>query len=186
MSGNFGSAFAFLADTLVGLYVMAVLLRFVLQWRRADFYNPLSQFVVVVTNPLLKPLRRVIPGWRGLDIAALVLAYLISLLLILSLGLILHGAVIPAPWLLYYGLLKLLVLFLQLYFFTIIIQALLSWVSPGGYNPVAMVLFSVNEPLLRPFRRILPPMGGFDLSPLFALILLQFLIHLIPLPLGLR
>lgn len=186
MSGNFGSAFAFLVNTLVGLYVMTILLRFVLQWRRADFYNPLSQFVVVVTNPLLKPLRRVIPGWRGLDIAALVLAYVISVLLVLSLGLIARGVTLPVEWLLYYALLKLAVIFLQLFFFTILIQVILSWVSPGGYNPVALALFSVNEPLLRPFRRILPPIGGLDLSPLFALILLQFLTYLIPLPPGLR
>ena len=143
--------------------------------------NPLSQFTVKVTSPLLKPLRRVIPGFRGIDIASLVLAYAFSLLTILVI-LAIAGAGINAAMLFWFGLLKLLLVTLQMYFLTLILQVILSWVSSGGQHPLMGPLWSINEPLLRPFRKLVPPLGGFDLSPLFAFILLQFLSYLVPLP----
>lgn len=171
MGNNITLAGQFLINTLFGLYIGAVLLRFLLQAVRADYYNPLAQIVVKLTNPLLLPLRRIIPGWRKLDLAALVLAYLLALLN-LALVVLLYGAM-PAllPWLLG-GLLRLLLILLNLYTFTILIQALMSWLSPG-YHPVMGALASVNEPLLRPVRRLIPPLGGLDLSPLFVLLGLQ-------------
>ena len=184
MSGNFASATLFLVNTLCSLYAMVVLMRFLLQLVRADFYNPLSQFVVRATNPLLRPLRRVIPGAFGIDFAALVLVYLVALVTIALLAAI-AGASLPLPMLLGYALLKVVVLLIQLYFFTILVQVILSWVNPG-WSPVAALLHSINDPLLRPFRRILPSLGGIDLSPLFAVILLQFLTFLVPLPALLR
>lgn len=180
MSGNFASAILFLVNTLCSLYGMVVLLRFLLQLVRADFYNPLSQFVVKATNPLLRPLRRVIPGAFGIDFAALVLLYLVALVTVALLAAI-AGASLPLPLLFGYALLKCIVLLIRLYFFTILIEAILSWVNPG-WSPVAALLHTINAPLLRPFRRIIPPLGGIDLSPLFALILLQFLTFLVPLP----
>src|SRR5690606_37428076 len=180
MNGNFSGALIFLVNTLLGLYAMTILLRFLLQLVRADFYNPLSQFVVKVTNPLLRPLRRIIPGAMGLDLAALLLFYLVALITVALLALI-AGATLPAAYLLWFALLKCIVIAIQLFFFTILIQVILSWVAQG-WHPVAGALHAVNEPLLRPFRRLLPPLGGFDLSPLFAIILLQFLSFLIPLP----
>lgn len=180
MNGNFSGALIFLVNTLLGLYAMTILLRFLLQLVRADFYNPLSQFVVKITNPLLRPLRRIIPGAMGLDLAALLLFYLVALITVALLALI-AGATLPAAYLLWFALLKCIVIAIQLFFFTILIQVILSWVAQG-WHPVAGALHAVNEPLLRPFRRLLPPLGGFDLSPLFAIILLQFLSFLIPLP----
>ncbi|HEX6930218.1 MAG TPA: YggT family protein [Gammaproteobacteria bacterium] len=180
MSGNFAAAVLFLVNTLLSLYGMVVLLRFLLQLVRADFYNPLSQFVVRATNPLLRPLRRVVPGAWGIDFAALLLTYLVALVTVAALVAI-AGASLPAPLLLGYALLKCILLLIHLYFFTILVQVILSWVSPG-WSPVASMLHSLNEPLLRPFRRILPSLGGLDLSPLFAIILLQFVSFLIPLP----
>lgn len=173
MGSNLTLAGQFLLNTLFGLYIGAVLLRFLLQAVRADYYNPLAQIVVKLTNPLLLPLRRIIPGWRKLDLAALVLAYLLALLN-LALVMVLYG-VTPAipPWLLG-GVLRLLLILLNLYTFTILIQALMSWLSPG-YHPVMQTLASVNEPLLRPVRRLIPPLGGLDLSPLFVLLGLQVL-----------
>lgn len=185
MSGNVAAGMVFLVNTLGGLYIMTFLLRFILQLRRADFYNPLSQFVVKVTNPLLKPLRRIVPGWQGLDIATLLIVYLLSALLIFLLAWMSRGVLLPVEWVAWYGLLKVIIITINLYFLTLILQVILSWVSQGGYNPIAGALFSINEPLLRPFRKLLPPIGGFDLSPLFAIILLQFLRYLIPLPGGL-
>lgn len=180
MSGNLPGALIFLVDTLLSLYGMVILLRFVLQLVRADFYNPLSQFVVKATNPLLKPLRRVIPGAWGIDFAAIVLAYIVAIATVLAL-LGIAGAGVPGAMLLIWAALKCLVWLLQLYFFTILVQAIMSWVSQG-WNPVAGVLHTVNAPLLRPFQRLLPPLGGIDLSPLLAIILLQFLTYLVPLP----
>ena len=181
---NVPGALIFLVNTLLSLYGMVVLLRFVLQLVRADFYNPLSQFVVKATNPLLKPLRRIIPGFRGIDVAALLLAYAVAVVTVFALVAI-AGAQLAVPMLLVYAALKSVVWLIQLYFFTILVQVILSWVSQG-WNPVAAVLYSVNGPLLRPFQRLLPPLGGIDLSPLFAIILLQFVSHLIPLPALLR
>ncbi|HEX7048067.1 MAG TPA: YggT family protein [Gammaproteobacteria bacterium] len=184
MSGNFASAILFLVNTLLGLYGMVVLLRFLLQLVRADFYNPLSQFVVKATNPLLRPLRRAIPGAFGIDFAALLLFYLVALITIALLAAI-AGVSLPVLWLLGYAVLKCVLLVLQLYFLTILVQAILSWVRPG-WSPVSAVLHAINAPLLRPFQKIIPPLGGIDLSPLFAIILLQFLTFLVPLPYPLR
>ncbi|HEX6929899.1 MAG TPA: YggT family protein [Gammaproteobacteria bacterium] len=184
MSGNVSSAVLFLVNTLFGLYAMVVLLRFLLQMVRADFYNPLSQFVVKATNPLLRPLRRVIPGAFGIDFAALLLFYLVALVTVALLAAI-AGISLPVLWLLGYAVLKCVLLLLHLFFFTILVQVILSWVSPG-WSPVGAVLYAVNAPLLRPFQKIIPPLGGLDLSPLFAIILLQFLSFLVPLPYPLR
>ncbi len=176
MGGQYVSnAGQFLISTLFGLYIVAVMLRFLLQWVRADFYNPLSQFLVKATNPPLRPLRRVIPGWRGVDFASVVL-----LLALQALELVLLTWVDPRPLslpgpvgLLVLSLAKLLGLLLSIYFFTILIEVILSWVSPGAYHPAAYLLHQLNEPVMRPARSILPPMGGLDLSPIIVLIGLQ-------------
>lgn len=180
MSGNVTSGVLFLVDTLLSLYAMVVLLRFLLQMVRADFYNPLSQFVVRATNPLLQPLRRVIPGAWGIDFAALLLTWLIMLVTVTLLAMI-AGVTLPVIALLGYAVLKGILLLIHLYFFTILVQVILSWVSPG-WSPVAGVLYTVNAPLLRPVQKVLPSLGGIDLSPLFVIILLQFVSFLVPLP----
>lgn len=179
MSGNFPGALVFLVNTLFSLYAMVVLLRFILQMVRADFYNPLSQFVVRATNPLLRPVRKIVPGAWGIDFATLVVFYLVSLLTVLLL-LAIAGVSQPLPTVLGNAVLKCIVLAIHLYFITILIEVILSWVSPG-WNPVKALLYTVNAPLLGPFRRLIPSLGGIDLSPLFALILLQFINHLVPL-----
>ncbi|MGD8379496.1 MAG: YggT family protein [Gammaproteobacteria bacterium] len=170
-------ALVFLINTLFGLYILAVMLRFLLQAVRADFYNPVSQIVVKVTSPLLLPLRRLIPGYRGIDFAAIVLMLILQLLNGIVLMLIFSMPLSAmASWsLLVWAVVKLITTLLNLYFFTILIQALLSWITPGTYNPLMSVLWSLNEPLLRPVRRVIPPLGGLDLSPLFVIIALQFL-----------
>lgn len=173
MSNNFITATNFLIETLFTLYIGAVMLRFLLQLVRADYYNPLSQLVIKVTNPLLLPLRKVIPGYAKLDLAALVLALLLSILQIVIL-LLLNGLPLNPTAILTGAVMRLIALVINLYTFTIIIQVVLSWVSPG-YHPIASALWSLNEPLLRPVRRLIPPLGGLDLSPLFVLLGLQVL-----------
>ncbi len=172
----------FLLSTLFQLYIALILLRFLLQWARADFYNPLSQFIVKVTSPLLRPLRRIIPGWGGLDIACLLLAYLVTLVQVALVGAhiapynflgLLDGQMMGPVSLLLVSLLDLITLAIGLYMIAIIIQAIASWVSPGNYNPALTLLYSLTEPLLRPARRLLPPISGLDLSPILVLLGLQ-------------
>lgn len=172
MNGYLLNPLEFLLSTLFQLYITVVMVRFLLQWVRADFYNPVSQFVVKVTNPLLRPLRRMIPGWGGIDIAAVVLMLLLQLIS-LTLILLLRGQGIPLATLLLWSVAELLSLAFNVYIFAIIVQAVLSWVSPGQYNPVSGILYSLTEPLLRPARRLLPPISGIDLSPLLVLLALQ-------------
>ena len=175
MGGSYaGNAGVFLIQTLFGLYIGAVMLRFLLALTRADFYNPISQFLVKVTNPPLVPLRRIIPSALGLDLAAIVLMLLLQALELILVGAI-KGFGFHPLGLVVLAMAELLALLLRIYFFTILIQVILSWVSPGGYNPAVALLYSINEPLLGRARRLLPPIHGFDLSPILVMIGLQLL-----------
>jgi YggT family protein len=166
-------AFQFLINTVFNLFLMVVILRFWLQLARADFYNPFSQFVVKATNPLVLPLRRMVPSIGSLDTATLLLAYAVALIKLLLLQfLIVKGIVLPQS-LLWAGIVVIKEAF-SLLFWILVIRALLSWFSQG-HNPIEQVMQQLTEPLLRPIRRILPPMGGLDLSVLVVLIGLQFL-----------
>jgi len=165
-------AIVFLINALFGLYAGAVMLRFLLQWVRASFYNPLCQAIVRLTNPLLLPLRRVVPGWRNLDIAALVLMFVVELVNVALLMLILGISVSPV-YVLYWAVIKLLFILINLYFFSILLEALLSWVGQGRGDPLSGVLRPLNAPLLRPVRRLLPAVGGLDFSPLVIMLFLQ-------------
>ncbi len=167
------NAFYFLFDTLFNLYLMVVLLRIWLQLSRADFYNPLSQFVVKATNPLLIPLRRLLPSIGKLDTGAVVLALLVGALKILLIQLMLIGQLDLMGTLVGAVLTTVREAF-SLVFWVLIIRAILSWFSQGR-NPMEMVLLQLTEPLLAPVRRVIPPIGGLDLSVLVVLVALQFL-----------
>ncbi len=162
----------FLVNTLFGLYILAVLLRFLLALVRADFYNPVSQFLVKVTNPVLIPLRRIIPSAGKVDTSALVLMLVLQMA---ALGLIalLRDSQISIAALLLLSLAELLGLLLNVFLFAILIQVIMSWLNPGAYNPAVSLLYSLTEPVLRPCRRLIPPFSGIDLSPLVALIVIQ-------------
>ena len=170
------SAGIYLVQTLGSMYLLIVLLRFVLQWLRADFFNPVSQFVVRATQPLLKPLRRLIPSFGGFDLASLVLALLLQTLLS-ALMLTLSGAgglvVSLLPMLLLWSLIAVLALFAKIFFFALVASVILSWVAQGSHNPGVLLVNQLCEPLLSPIRRILPNLGGLDLSPIFAFIALN-------------
>ena len=162
----------FLISTLFGLYILAVLLRFLLALVRADFYNPVSQFLVKVTNPALIPLRRIIPSAGKVDSSALVLMLLLQMV---ALGLIalLRDSQTSIGALLILSLAELLGLLLNVFLFAILIQVIMSWINPGAYNPAVSLLYSLTEPVLRPCRRLIPTFSGIDLSPLLALIGIQ-------------
>lgn len=173
---GFGTATIYIVQTLGSLYLLIVLLRFILQLVRADFYNPLSQFVVKATQPLLKPLRRIIPGFGGLDLASLVLAVLLQLLLMVAvLTLMGYGVGGYLLQLLVWSIIGVTALFLKVFFFALIVSVILSWVAPGSYNPAAQLVNQICDPLLTPIRRILPNLGGLDISPIFAFIALNLI-----------
>ncbi|MDP4534622.1 YggT family protein [Alkalimonas collagenimarina] len=167
------NALFFLINTAFNLYLMVVVLRLWLQLARADFYNPFSQFIVKATNPLVLPMRKVIPSLGQLDTATLVLAWLVAVVKMLLIQQLFLGQIaIPAA--LVAGLIILLKETLSLVFWIVIIRAILSWFSQGR-NPIEQVMHQLTEPLLRPIRRVIPPLGGLDLSVLVVLIGLQFI-----------
>jgi YggT family protein len=168
------TAVVFLVQTLFGFYILAVMLRFLLQGVRADFYNPLVQFLVHITNPPLLPLRRIVPGYRGLDLAAVVLAFVLQTVEVLLITLLL-GQPIGVGGLLMMTVLELLKLLINIYLWGVIIQAVLSWFNPDPYHPAARVLAQLTAPVLRPARRLLPPISGVDLSPMLVVIALIFI-----------
>ncbi len=174
MGGSYvGNAATFLIETLFGLYILIVMLRFLLQWARADFYNPISQFILKATQPPLAPLRRFIPGFAGLDLAAAVFMLVLKFVeLWLVTGLL--GITPQIGGLAMLSIAELLGLLVNVFIFSILIQVIISWVSPGGtHNPVMGLLHSLNEPLLAPARRVIPPISGLDLSPIAVIIFLQ-------------
>jgi YggT family protein len=165
----FTNPLVFLVKTLFGLYITIVIIRFLLQWAGADFYNPLSQFIVKMTSPVLRPLRRLLPGYGGVDVASLVVAWLLKtvelavLTLLLGLSLNPLGAVawaVPA----------LVALFINIFLFAILIRVILSWVNPDPYNPAVGILTRITDPILIPAQRVIPPIGGIDLSPMLVMI----------------
>lgn len=178
MNSSGSNAFSYLVGTLIDLYIGAVLLRVLLQCVRADFYNPLSQFLVQITNPVLKPLRRVIPPFGRLDTAAVVLMLGLE---IIGVFIVSRIAAAPASWpaIIAFSATKLAMTLLMMYFFLIIAAVLVSWLGQGLRHPFVPLLYQLTEPVLRPFRRVIPPIAGIDLSPLFALIAIRFLILLL-------
>ncbi|KGT93850.1 membrane protein [Erwinia typographi] len=167
----------FLVKTLIDLYVMVLLLRIWMQWSRADFYNPLSQFVVKITQPVVKPLRRVLPAIGPIDTASLLLAFVLTTLKYPILLMIQVGAFSLDPMNLLVGLLSLLKSAGSLVFWVIIIRSLMSWISQGR-GPVDYLLVQLTEPLMSPIRRILPAMGGIDFSAMVVILILYMLNYL--------
>lgn len=157
--------------TLGGLYLLVVLLRFLLQLARADFYNPLSQFIAKATNPVLLPLRRVIPGLFGLDLACLVLALAVQFVTVFF-SLLLAGIFNPVLALLW-GALGIVSMVMYIYYICMIAMIILSWVAPQTRHPAAILAVQLVRPLCMPIQRILPAMGGIDISPIFVFLFLQ-------------
>lgn len=173
-------ALIYVIQTLGQLYLLVALLRFILQLVRADFYNPLCQFAVKATQPLLAPLRRIIPSVAGIDLAGLVLVLALQFVLI---AIVLAVAGLPViqllPQILIWTPILVAALVLKIFFFALIISVILSWVAPGSYNPGAQLTQQICEPLLAPLRNLLPNLGGLDISPIFAFIAINLLERLV-------
>jgi len=182
MGGYVNNAAVFLVDTLFGLYILVVLVRFLLQWLRADFYNPVSQFIITVTNPPVRLLRRFIPGFRGLDLATLLLALVLSMIktwLLVSM----IGRSATFQGLLVYSVGELLQLTIYVFIFAILIRVVLSWIAPHqGYNPALRLLYDITEPIMEPARRLIPPIAALDISPILVFIFLYLTLMLVVQP----
>lgn len=171
-----------LADILITIlliassfYLTIVLLRFLLQLARADFYNPITQFAVKATNPLLRPLRRIIPGWGGIDGASLVLAVIIQGITFFLILIALNGG-IPSfnpLTLLTWSVLNVLDLIVTIYFWSVIAVVVVSWIAPGSNHPAIQLVAQITEPVMRPVRNLMPSMGGLDLSPIIVFLILN-------------
>jgi YggT family protein len=179
----FAASATLLIQTVFGLYVLAVMLRLLLQWVRADFYNPLSQFIVKITNPPLRPLRRVIPGWGGIDLASVLLLIALQMAELFLVNLTL-GQAFGASGLFIASIAELLGLLINVFIGAILMQVILSWVAPGNYNPLIGLVHKIADPVLAPARRIIPPISGIDLSPLVVLVVLQLLKILLVAPIA--
>ena len=177
MGSHFGAAGAFLVQTIFGIAILIVMLRFLLQLVKADFYNPASQLIVRATQPILAPMRRIIPGVGGIDLSSIVLMLVLQMVetgLLKAMGAYALFNVSTAG-LLVWAIADLVELATFVFIFALIVQVILSWLSPGAYNPVVGLLYSFNEPILRPARRVLPSTSGLDFSPLIALIFLNLI-----------
>ena len=173
---NLTGALIYLVSTLTDLYVTAILLRLLLQWVRADFYNPLSQFLIKITNPVLVPTRRLIPSIGKLDTASVVVMLLLELLQLVLINL-LGKTEFGFQFLFLFAIQKLLITLLLTYFVLIIARVIVSWIANQSRHPLIPLIYQLTEPVLRPIGKLLPPMGGIDLSPLFALIDVHFLVN---------
>jgi len=170
--------FIFLIDTLFSIYIAIMLLRFILQQVGADFYNPISQFIVKATQPLVTITRRFIPSIRKIDTATLVLVLaliIIKLVLLFSIA----GYPVNGIQLLVKGLHDLISLTFDIFIVALFVQAILSWVNPDPYNPISILLRSLTWPVLKPIKKYVPTLGGLDLSTLVALIGLMFIKRLV-------
>jgi len=182
MGSYFSDAGLFLIDTVLGIYILLVLLRFLLQITQADFYNPISQFIVRTTNPPLVRLRRFIPGLWGIDLSALLLVLSMEAIRISLTAMLLgHSPRFAGVVLLSIGELAKLAVYIAI--FSIFVRALLSWFSSGLQHPMTRLLSSFTEPLLRPARRMIPATGGIDLSPLIVFIATMLVLKLLVQPL---
>jgi YggT family protein len=174
------TALIFIVDTLLSLALFVVLARLLLQWARADFRNPIAQAIVRLTNPLILPLRRVLPPIGKVDTASVVAVLLVA---IIKRGILFALTGYGTPSLEIWAqaiLIDLVQALLRTYFYAILLYALLSLIAPSGYSPLQSVLASVCEPILSPVRRLIPPIAGIDLSPLWVVIAIQAILLLLP------
>ena len=184
MSGDyFTQATIFLVELFFDIFIIALLLRYLLTKAHADSFNPLSELITKVTNPLLKPLRRKIPGYLGVDWSSVVALLLVQALEVTLVELIMSGEMLAFSGLIILTVTHLLKTILYIYLFIVIVQVIISWINPDAYNPITMIMYQLSEPILRPVRRTIPSAGGFDFSPLIILVIINLLMILLISPL---
>jgi len=174
MGSSISQVLLLIINTLGGLYIIAVVLRFLLQAARADFYNPVSQSIVKLTSPLITPLRKMIPGYRGFDFASLILALLLN---IVATGLMLlvtgNLGVVDTGTIVAWSAVGLIAFILKIYKYGLLISIIASWIAPYSGNPVLLLIHQLLEPIMKKVHRVIPPMGGLDFSPIFVFLGIQ-------------
>ena len=179
MTDNFANAGVFLIQTFAGLYFILVMVRFLMQVSRVDYYNPICQGIVKITDPPIKPLKKLIPTIRGVDFATLLIAMLVQLIAI-TLIMLIKGGWIFHPVYIAWTLVGMFSMIFDIYFFALIIMVIASWVAPYGSHPVLTLVQQLTEPVCGPARRLLPPMGGLDFSIILVFVAItlidQFLV----------
>ncbi len=174
--GQVGSALAQIFNTIAGLYLLFVVARFLLQLAKADFYNPISQAVFRATDPVVRIFRSFIPGFRGIDFSSLILAFIVQFIAI-SVTILLYGGAIPSVGFIitwsFIGVLNFIILF---YYYALIASIVMSFVVmfSGNMNPhpILLLVWQITEPIMAPFRKVIPPMGGLDFSPIFIFLII--------------
>lgn len=174
-----GSSAALIFSTLTGIYLLAVLLRFLLQVAKADFYNPVSQSVIKITDPMVRILRTFIPGYKGIDFSSLVLAFIVEAIAICVL-IILYGGSIPgAGYIITWAFVGVILFVVNIYYYAILASIIMSFVMmfSGSTNPhpLLLLVWQLTEPVMAPVRKIIPSMGGLDFSPIFIFIAIQII-----------
>lgn len=173
MAGTLNNAFLFLVNTLFNVYLFILCIRLILAWVGADYHEPLTQFIVRFTNFIVKPLRRYVPNFRDLETSTLILILAIEAIKFFFLAILSFG--LPNIFgLLIFAFADTLRLFITTFFYAILLQAIISWIQPQ--SPINYVLTKFCSPVLRPLQRIIPPINGFDITPIPAFIILQLLI----------
>jgi YggT family protein len=184
MGQSVGTAGVYLISTLVNLFLFIVVLRFILQFSKADFYNPICQTIAKVTSPLVRPVQGIIKPMGRIDIATLIVAFVVKALGLVAILQIAGAGMPPVFNLLMGALTGVISTLLDIYFFALLISIILSWVAPNTGHPGAMLIYQITEPVMAPVRNILPSMGGIDLSPIFVFIAINVLEILIVGPLA--
>lgn len=168
-------ALLFLIETISNLFILVLLVRLVLPFVHANYRNPVVQGILKITSPLVVPLRRVLPSVGKVDSATFVVAYAVQYLALILMVAVSSGGAIPEPLaLVWIALIKLIVMLIKLFAYAIFVRIILSWIAPQQYNPVSEIIGAITEPLLAPARRVVPPIGGLDISPMIVMIALFF------------
>ncbi|NQV68500.1 MAG: YggT family protein [Pseudohongiella sp.] len=177
--GSFGISIAPILSTIGGIYLLAILLRFLLQVAKADFYNPMSQAIVRITDPLIRIFRHFIPGYRGIDFSTLIVALVVEAIAIYAL-ILLYGYSIPGPGsVITWAFVGVIYFVINIYYYAIIGSIIMSFVMmfSGNMNPhpILRLILQLTEPVMAPVRKVIPPMAGLDFSPIFIFIIIQLL-----------
>ena len=185
MSGNyFAQATIFLVELFFDIFILALILRYLFTIVRIDSLNPLSSLIIKITNPLLKPLRRTIPGYFGIDWSSVLALFLVQGIEIILISLIVNGVTPVIGGLVILTIAHLLRMILYIYLFVILIQVIISWINPHAYNnSIIKIMYQISMPVLRPTRKLIPSSGGLDFSPLIILVIINLLMILVISPL---
>ena len=174
MTENFTNAGVYLIQTFFGIYFILIMLRFLMQICRVDYYNPLCQGIVKITDPAIKPLRRVLPTVRGVDFATLTVAFVVQLIAVILVMLIVGGYPFLPEYIAWVFLGMFSIIF-DIYFFALLIMVISSWIAPYSNHPVLSLINQLTEPLCKPARKLLPPMGGIDFSIILVFVFISLI-----------